>query len=138
MFIVLYLRGISSPLYQLLYSAVFNKISVAYFQCEIVETHNVNSLYSITVLRFIVQRPGHPVHCPLFCHPSTAKAHPCNNWNVFLTFSKSIIYTFCCTLACLGALLWFWLYLRKSQSRWTCREQGAIHTWTDTLQQGDY
>lgn len=85
-----------------------------------------------------MQRPGHPVHCPLFCHPSTAKAHPCNNWNVFLTFSKSIIYTLCCTLGCLSALLWFWHYLRKSQSRWACREQGDIHTWTDILQQGDY
>lgn len=56
------------------------------------------------------------------------KAHPCNNCNVFLTFSKSIIYTLCCTLGCLSAFLWFWPYLRKSQSRWACREQRATHT----------
>lgn len=137
MFIVLYLRGISSPLYQLLYSADFNKISVAYFQCEII-IYCIIIQYKCTEIYCAAAWTSCPLPSVLPSQHRPQRHILATTGFVFLTFSKSIIYTLCCTLGCLSALLWFWLYLRKSQSRWACREQGAIHAWTDILQQGDY
>lgn len=97
--IVLYLGGISSPLYELLYSADFGKISVEYFQCEIVKTDNVNELYSISTQ---ISPAAGWMSCPL---PSVLpsqrrKARPFNNGTVFLTLSKSTFYTLRCTPRC--------------------------------------